>query len=356
MKRHICYIVCVLCILSALTGCGGPGTPASTGTPAHITLKVYNWAEYIDETVIKRFEQEYPWITVSYDVFANNEEMLTQVKADPMRCDVAFPSDYIIEKMISEDLIAKLDKNNIPNFKYIIDYCKNRDFDPDNAYSVPYMWGTVGILYNKTMVDANDVKSWNVLWDKKYAKKIYMYDSVRDAVGIALKKLGYSMNTRNKDELYAARDALIAQKPLVLAYAGDDVKDKMISNNAALALVYSGDAIECMTNNKDLAYSVPEEGSNLWFDNMVVLKNSPNKEAAELFINYLCRPDIAAKNAEYIGYSSPNSEAMKTLGEAYLNNPVTNPPKDVLSRCEVYRDLGDYTSVYNDIWIEIKAS
>lgn len=355
MKKNICMIVCVLCVLSALTGCGS-GTPASSDSPAHVTLKVYNWAEYIDETVIDSFEEEYPWITVSYDVFANNEEMLTQVEADPMRCDVAFPSDYVIEKMIREDLIVKLDKSNIPNFKYMIGHCINRDFDPNNEYSIPYMWGTVGILYNKTMVDADDVKSWDVLWDAKYAKQIYMYDSVRDSVGIALKRLGYSMNTRDEDELNAARDSLIAQKPLVLAYAGDDIKDKMINNNGALALVYSGDAIESMANNEDLAYSVPEEGSNLWFDNMVVLKNSPNKEAAELFINYLCRPDIATKNAEYIGYSTPNSEAIENMGEEYLNNPVTNPPEDVLSRCEVYHDLGDFNSFYNKIWIEIKAS
>ncbi len=353
MKRKFCLVLCMLFALLAVTACGGP---SAIDGHQPVTLKVYNWAEYIDESVIDSFEDQYPWITVNYDVYANNEEMLTQVENDPNVCDVAFPSDYIIEKMIKQDLLAKLDYDNLPNFKNVVDYCKNRDFDPGNAYSVPYMWGTVGILYNKTMVDEKDVQSWDVLWSQKYAKKIYMYDSVRDSMGVALKRLGYSMNTTDKDELNEARDSLIEQKPLVLAYVSDDVKDKMINNNGALAVVYSGDAVICMDENEDLGYVVPKEGSNLWFDNMVVLKSTKNKEAAELFINYLCGVEVATKNAEYIGYSTPIKGVADNLGADYKDNPVTNPPQSVLENCEVYRDLGDLTEFYNELWIEVKAS
>ena len=269
---------------------------------------------------------------------------------------MTFPSDYIIEKMLQKDLLAPIDRASMPNYDNIIDHCLNRDFDPNNTYSIPYMWGTVGILYNKTMVDEADAQTWDALWNQKYAKKIYMYDSVRDSMGVALKRLGYSMNTKDKAQLNEARDSLVAQKPLVLAYASDDVKDKMINNNGALAVVYSGDAVVCMAENEELAYTIPDEGSNLWFDNMVILKDSPNKEAAQLFINYMCDTQVATQNAEYIGYSTPIEGAVEQLGEDYQNNPATNPTEDMLQRCEIFHDLGDLTSYYNELWIAVKAA
>lgn len=296
MKKIIKAVVAMVLISTVIfimTGCG----------QSKPTLKVYNWGDYIDESIFKDFEEEYG-IRIIYDTFATNEDMYIKIKAGGSDYDVAFPSDYMIERMISEDLLYEINYNNIPNYKYIGDEFKNFSYDPTNGYSVPYMWGTVGIIYNTTMVD-DTVDSWDILWNEKYAKQILMLDSQRDSIGITLKKLGYSLNTKNVDELEAAKDALIEQKPLVLAYVGDEVKDKMIAGEAALAVVWSGDAVYMNWENPDLEYAIPKEGSNLWFDAMVIPKTSKNKENAELFINFMSRTDIAFKNADYIGYSTP---------------------------------------------------
>ncbi|MCL2461984.1 MAG: ABC transporter substrate-binding protein, partial [Defluviitaleaceae bacterium] len=222
-------------------------------------------------------------------------------------------------------------------------------------YSVPYMWGTLGILYNKTMVDG-PVDSWNILWDQKYSGKIFMYDSVRDSFAAALFKLGLSPNTTNPDELAAAKDALIAQKPLVLAYVTDTVRDSMIGNEAALALVYSGDAIYCMQNNQDLAYVVPKEGSNVWCDALCIPKNCKNKAEAEQFINFLCRPDIALKNSEYIGYSTVNSAAFDQMDDSVKNDPAYWPTDDIFNRCVYFDYLGDFEKQYAQAWTEVFAA
>ena len=216
------------------------------------------------------------------------------------------------------------------------------------------MWGTVGIIYNKTMVD-EPVTSWRILWDPKYGKQILMLDSQRDSIGVALKMLGYDMNTRDLDELEAAKQALIEQKPLVLAYVGDDVKDKMIAGEAALAVVWSGDAVYMKRENPDLEYALPQEGSNFWVDAMVIPKTSKHKTEAELFINFMCDPEIAYKNANYIGYSSPHREGKKMLDPELLNDPAAYPEMEELVNCDIFKDLGDYLRVYDRIWTEIKA-
>ncbi len=343
-----------LILLLALVMLAGFGlTACSGGASGDKTLNILNWGDYIDESILDDFEQE-TGITVNYYTMPTNEEMLVQLQTEGNVYDICFPSDYIIERMISEDMLAELDHDKIPNMTNIDGRFLNIEFDPGNKYSIPYMWGTVGILYNTTMVD-EPVDSWNILWDEKYDNKILMYDSIRDTIGITLKKLGYSMNTRDEAQIAEARDALIEQKPLGLAYAGDDIKEKMISGSAALGVVYSGDAYYCMTENPDLAYAVPKEGSNYWFDNIVVLKTCKNLESAETFIDFLCRPDIAARNAEYIGYSTPNKAALEQLPEEMTTNETYNPPQDVLDRCEMFHDLGDFISVYNDAWIQIKS-
>jgi len=204
------------------------------------------------------------------------------------------------------------------------------------------------------MVD-EPVNSWDILWDPKYEKQILMLNSQRDSMAVALKKLGYSLNTRNTEELEAAKEALIAQKPLVLAYVEDDVKDKMIAGEAALAVVWSGDAVYMKWENPDLEYVVPDEGSNLWFDAMVIPKTSTHQKEAEMFINFMCRPEIALKNTEYIGYSTPNMEAKKNLAEDILNDPTSYPPEEVIKKCEIFKDLGEYLKDYDRIWTEVKA-
>jgi Spermidine/putrescine-binding periplasmic protein len=321
------------------------------------TIKVFNWEDYISEEVFELFEQE-TGIKVDYSNFTTNEDMLIQVESNPGYFDVAFPSDYIIERMITGDMLEKINFDNIPNFNQIAPNLVSPSYDPTGEYSVPYMWGTVGILYNTTMVDET-VDSWAILWDTKYQNKVFMYASIRDSMGVALKALGYSMNTRNIAELEAGKDKLIEQKRsgMVKAYYVDETKDKMVAGEGALAVMWSGDAQYAIDLNEDLTYVVPKEGSNIWVDGMVIPKGSKNKENAEKFIDFLCRPDIAQINCEEIWYSSPNTGAIELMGEEYTENLTMNPTQDIIDRCEFFNDLGPaYTAVYNTLWEEVTAT
>ncbi len=337
---------------AALGGCGASGD--SSGEK--LTLKVYNWGDYIGEDVIKRFEDKYN-INVVYDTFSDNEVMYTKLKAGGSDYDVAIPSDYMIKRMIDEGMIKKLDFNNIPNYKLVEDKFKNLGFDPKNEYSVPYMWGTVGIIYNKTMV-SDPVDSWDILWNEKYKKQVFMLDSQRDSIGITLKKLGFSLNTKKTEDLEMAKNELIRQKELgmVQAYVGDEVKDKMIMGEAAFAVVWSGDAVYMKRENPDLEYVIPKEGSNLWFDSMVVLNNTKHQKEAEQFINFMCETDIAFENADYIGYSTPQTEAKKMMSENLLMDIAAYPTDDQIKGCEVFEDLADSIKEYDRIWTEISAA
>lgn len=317
------------------------------------TLNVYNWGDYIDESTIEEFEEEYG-INVNYETFATNEDMYVKIKTGGTNYDVAIPSDYMITKMINEGLLEKINMNNITNYKYIDDRFKNLDFDPNNEYSVPYMWGTLGIIYNTKYIKEN-IDSWNALWNEKYKDQILMVNSQRDAIAVALKKLGYSLNTKNPKELEEAKQELIKQKPLVHAYVEDEVKDLMVDEEGYIAVVWSGDAVTMMERNPNLKYVIPKEGSNLWFDNMVIPKGSKNKEEAELFINFMTRPEIALKNVEYIGYSTPNTKTQEMLDEKIRNNKVAYPDDKELDNCEVFVDLGDFIKEYDKAWTEIKA-
>lgn len=317
-------------------------------------VNVFNWQDYICQDVLTLFEEE-TGIKINYMAFTTNEDMLVQVEAQPSAFDVVFPSDYCIERLIKNDLLELINFNNVPNFDQIIPSLLNPQYDPTNAYSVPYMWGTVGILFNTSMVE-EEIDSWSVLWDLKYYNNVFMYDSIRDTMGTALKYLGFSINTRIPEELEKAQAILIEQKKsgIVKAYQVDELKDKMAAGEAALSLMWSGDAQYAIDLNEDLDYVVPKEGSNIWVDGMVIPKGAKNKENAEIFINFLCRPDIAQMNCEEIWYSSPNAGAIDLMGEEYQNNTTMNPPQDVLDRCEFFEDLGAYTELYNALWLEIK--
>ncbi len=318
-------------------------------------VNVFNWVDYIDEDVIKQFEEE-TGIKVNYMSFTTNEDMMVQVEASPSAFDVCFPSEYIVERMLEKGLLAELNYDNIPNAKYLLDNLRNPSYDADNAHSMPYMWGTVGILYNTTMVD-EPVDSWGILWDEKYANNVFMLDSIRDSMGITLRYLGYSMNTRDILALEAAKDKLIEQKQagIVKAYQVDETKDKMVMNEAALAVMWSGDAQYAIDLNPDLAYAIPKEGSNVWVDCMVIPKDAKNKENAEKFIDFLCRPDIAQKNCETIWYSSPNSGAIELMGEEYTSNSVMNPAAEDLANCEYFNDIdSSFLAVYNALWAEVR--
>lgn len=319
---------------------------------------IYNWGEYIDPEALDMFEEE-TGIQVIYEEFETNEIMYPKIQSGAIAYDLVCPSDYMIQKMIQNDLLQPLNFDNIPNAKNIgqVYYEKSRQFDPDNQYSIPYCWGTVGILYNTKMVE-EPIDSWTVLWDTQYKDNILMQDSVRDAFAVALKTLGYSLNSTSIHELTQAKDLLVQQKPLVQAYVIDQVRDKMIGNEAAIGVIYSGEAIYTQTENPDLAYVVPKEGSNMWIDSWVMPKNAPNKENAEKFLDFLCRPEIALMNFEYITYSTPNEKARELIEDpAIRNSEIAFPGNSILSRCETFTYLGeDADEVYNQLWREVKSN
>ena len=357
-----------------LSGCGASGNTGASGTDSAASgsadggeLYVYNWGEYIDEDVISQFEEE-TGITVVYDLFETNEEMYPVIEAGAVNYDVVCPSDYMIQKMRENDLLAELNFDNIPNIDQIDPaYMEmSQAFDPENKYSVPYCWGTVGILYNTRLLDELGVPAptkWADLWDERLSGEILMQDSVRDAFMVALKKDGYSMNSESKDELEQAKQELIDQKPLVQAYVIDQVRDKMIGGEAAVGVIYSGemlyiqDEVANLGLDYNLEYVIPEEGTNLWLDSWVIPKNAKNKENAEKWIDFMCRPEIAKANFEYITYPTPNKGAFELLDEDMQNNKAVFPDIDSLKDSEVYKYLGDDTdTIYNELWKEVKAN
>ena len=374
-KRVFAISMASLTAASALlSGCGASGNTGASGTDSAASgsadggeLYVYNWGEYIDEDVISQFEEE-TGITVVYDLFETNEEMYPVIEAGAVNYDVVCPSDYMIQKMRENDLLAELNFDNIPNIDQIDPaYMEmSQAFDPENKYSVPYCWGTVGILYNTKLLDELGVPAptkWADLWDERLSGEILMQDSVRDAFMVALKKDGYSMNSESKDELEQAKQELIDQKPLVQAYVIDQVRDKMIGGEAAVGVIYSGemlyiqDEVANLGLDYNLEYVIPEEGTNLWLDSWVIPKNAKNKENAEKWIDFLCRPEIAKANFEYITYPTPNKGAFELLDEDLQNNKAVFPDIDSLNNSEVYEYLGDETdNIYNELWKEIKSN
>ena len=319
-------------------------------------VNIFNWEDYIDEQTLELFTAE-TGIKVNYMKFTTNEDMLVQVEATPSAFDVVFPSDYCVERMISKGLLEKIDFANVPNASEILPELRNASYDPTGEYSLPYMWGTVGILYNKTMV-TEPVDSWAILWNIQYKNSVFMMDSIRDTMGITLKYIGESMNTREPIALEKAKELLIQQKQagIVKAYQVDETKDKMVAGEAALALMWSGDAQYAIDLNEKLDYVVPKEGSNVWVDAMVIPKGAKNKSNAEAFINFMSRPDIAKLNCEAIWYSSPNAGAIELMGDEYKNNPVMNPSPEVVQRCEYFNDIQDFIEIYNALWLDIKSA
>lgn len=350
MKKYLCFVLSLLAVLSLLTGCG-----STSGENGEVI--VFNWGEYIDPETLSLFEKE-TGIKVVYEEFDTNETMYPKVETGASAYDVICPSDYMIQKMIDNDLLAEINFDNIPNIKNIGEqyFEQSKEFDPENKYSVPYCFGTVGILYNKTMV-SDPVESWSILWDEKYADNILMQDSVRDAFMVALKLNGYSMNTLDESQLQTAKNSLIEQKPLVQAYVIDQVRDKMIGDEAALGVIYSGEAIYTQRENENLEYVVPKEGTNVWIDSWVIPKNAPNKENAEKFIDFMCREDIALMNFEYITYSTPNVAAQALIeDEDIKNSKIAFPDLSQYENLETFQYLGsEGDDLYNSLWKEVKS-
>ena len=354
MKKLFVMLTCVLLAGSVLTGCGGDSSVGENGE-----VFVYNWGEYIDEETIEMFEKE-TGIDVIYDEYETNEIMYPRVAAGASTYDVICPSDYMIQKMIDNDLLQELNFDHMPNALANIGsqyYEQARGFDPENRYCVPYCWGTVGILYNTSMVD-EPVTSWSILWDEKYDDNILMQDSVRDAFMVALKLNGYSMNTLDRDELETAKNSLIEQAPLVQALVIDQVRDKMIGGEAALGVIYSGEAIYTQRENPNLEYVIPEEGTNVWIDGWVIPKNAANVENAEKFIDFMCRGDIALMNFEYITYSTPNVATQALIeDEDIRNSEIAFPDLSQYQNLETFIYLGeDGDALYNQLWKEVKSA
>ncbi len=350
-KKRIAVFLLTLPI-ALLSGCGGK----ESGINGQVI--VYNWGEYVDPETLEMFEEE-TGIAVIYDEFETNEIMYPRIESGAAQYDVVCPSDYMIDKMIRNGLLSKLNYENLPNAKANIGasyFEQALSFDPGNQYAVPYCWGTIGILYNKTMVD-EPITSWAQLWDEKYTDNILMQDSVRDAFMVAEKMNGFSMNTTDPEELEIVKNSLIEQKPIVQAYVVDQVRDKMIGGEAAIGVIYSGEAIYTMRENPDLEYVIPKEGTNVWMDCWVILKDAPNKENAEKFIDFMCRPDIALKNFEYITYSTPNTAAWELIEEDDIkNSEIAFPDLSDYSGLETFVYLGEEgDALYNELWKEVKV-
>ena len=316
------------------------------------TISVYNWGDYIEPSVIDVFEAE-TGIRVIYETFETNEDMYAKIAMGGSSYDVIIPSDYMIERMIQEELLQPINWDNVPNVRNINPRFMNESYDPEAAYSVPYTWGTMGILYNtETVLEEPD--SWEVLLDETYKMDMFMLNAPRDTMAIALVMAGHDLNSTDPKDLKDAKDLLIAQKPLVLAYVVDEVKDKMIAGEASVALVWSGDATFCMSESDELGYVVPKEGSNIFYDSMCIPANARNVSGAEKFIDFMCRADVAAANYNYVGYAIPNTAAIEVWGaEEYNASPVNNPPQEALDKCLVFKYLGDDTRLYDQIWTEV---
>ncbi|MBQ8725217.1 MAG: ABC transporter substrate-binding protein [Oscillospiraceae bacterium] len=330
-----------------------------------IAINVYNWGEYIstgaDEGTLDvnaEFEK-LTGIKVNYTNYATNEELYAKLKGGGATYDIIIPSDYMISKMIKEEMIQTLNFENIPNFSYIMDNFRNMAYDPENTYSVPYTWGTVGIIYDETMIDMDQEDiDWDILWDETYADQILMIDNPRDAFAISEIMLGYSLNTEDPDELTKAAEKLKEQKKIVQGYVMDEIFDKMAAGDALIAPYYAGDALTIMEDNDCLNFVVPKSGTNLFVDAMCIPTGAKQKEAAEMYINFMCEPDIAYANIDYICYSTPHSAAFEMLDEEVQNDPISYPDNELISeRTTVFVNLSDDANqLMQDLWTEMKSA
>ncbi|MCP3764002.1 spermidine/putrescine ABC transporter substrate-binding protein [Domibacillus sp. A3M-37] len=326
---------------------------ASSGQTEGSTLTVYNWGDYIDAELIDRFEKE-TGVKVIYETFDSNEAMMTKIEQGGTTYDVAVPSEYTIEKMRDQDLLYPINHSKVPNLKYIDDRFMDLSFDPGNKYSIPYFWGTVGILYNTDEVNG-EITAWNDLWKPEFRNKILMIDGAREVMGMGLNSLGYSLNDTNEAHLQEAKAKLDELTPNIKAIVGDEIRMLMENDEASIGLVWSGTASELMGTKDNLEYVVPEEGSNLWFDNMVIPKTAKNIEAAHAFINFMLDPEVAAQNTEYVGYSTPNKKALELMPKEMVEDKRFYPPADMTERLEVYENLGpEMLARYNELFLKFK--
>ncbi|MBP3484645.1 MAG: spermidine/putrescine ABC transporter substrate-binding protein [Oscillospiraceae bacterium] len=354
MKRIIPVLLCLVLLFSALP-------VQAFAAPEKVTINVYNWGQYISDGTdgyidVNKAFTEATGIEVNYMTFDSNETMYTKLKTGGSTYDVIIPSDYMVARLIAEDMLEELDYSNIPNYALVDEAYKNTSFDPENKYSVPYTWGTVGVIYNTKYVDEADVGSWDLLWNEKYSGKILMFDNPRDAFAIAQFLLGIDINTEDPDELRSAAYKLIEQKPLVQGYVMDQIFSKMEREEAWIAPYYGGDYLLMAEENPDLAFYFPEEGFNLFIDAMCIPKGCQNKEAAEAYINFLCDPEISGENLDYLGYSTPVSEAKEYMDPDVAASPIAYPTEETLANGSAFINLSAETSQLTDsLWLQVKT-
>ena len=318
------------------------------------TLTVYNWGDYVDPDLIRAFEEE-TGIKIIYETFESNEAMLTKIAHGGNAFDIVVPSDYAINKMKEQGMLIPLDHSLLPNLKYIDPRFLDLDFDEGNQYSVPYFWGTLGIIYNSEMLGGRQLTSWHDLWDDSLRNEVLLVDSAREAIGIGLDNLGYSLNDTNVEHLQEAQRKLFELVPNVKAIVGDEIKMLLANEEASVGLVWSGDAALIIDENPKLDYVIPVEGTNVWFDNMVIPITARNAEGAHKFINFMLDPENAAQNTEYVGYSTPNAAALEYLPEEITNDPRFYPASEITDKMELYENLGKrMLAYYNELFLEFK--
>lgn len=326
----------------------------ASGMAGAKVLNIYNWGDYIDPELLTKFEKETGY-KVNYETFDSNEAMFTKIQQGGTSYDITIPSEYMIQKMIKEKLVVPLDHGRLKGLNNIDANFLDQSFDPKNTYSIPYFWGTLGIVYNDKFIKAEDMKTWDDLWRPELQDKLMVIDGAREVMGLGLNSLGYSLNSKNDKELNEAFEKLKKLTPNIKAIVADEIKMYMANEEAQVAVTFSGEAVDMMDQNEHLHYVIPEEGSNLWFDNIVIPKTAKNIDGAYDFINFMLRPENAAQNAEYIGYSTPNEKAKALMPKEIVEDPQFYPSQELIKHLEVYEDLGaKYLGIYNDLFLELK--
>lgn len=353
MKQLMTMLLGILLIVAVLFGFRHQ-LESSLGLTDGNTIVFYNWGDYIDPELLTQFEEETGY-SVIYETFDSNEAMMTKIEQGGTRYDVAVPSEYMIEQMIEADLLQEIDHSLLPNLENINPRFLDLEFDPNNRFSIPYFWGTLGIIYNTNYVDESEVQQWNDLWNPKFRNNIMIYDGAREVLGVGLQSLGYSLNETDSTRLREATNKMKTLMPNILALVADEMKMHLGNEEAMIGVTFSGEASMAIWENPELAYVLPEEGSNLWFDNIVIPHNAQNVEGAHALIDFLLRPEVAAKNADYVGYSTPNEAATALMDPEVISDEAFYPSEDALDKLEVYRGLGQEKLIeYNDLFLEVK--
>lgn len=324
------------------------------GKTGENTLNLYNWGDYIDPELISKFEEDTGYV-VSYETFDSNEAMYTKINQGGTAYDLAVPSEYMIERMMEENLLIELDHSKIKGIENLDPDLLDMAFDPGNKYSIPYFWGTLGIVYNTKFIEEGAIKHWDDLWKPEFKDNLMLIDGAREVMGLSLNSLGYSVNSKNDAELAEAAEKLDTLTPNVKAVVADEIKMYMIQEESSIAVTFSGEVADMMWENENLQYVIPPEGSNLWFDNFVIPKTAQNTEAAYAFISFMLEPENAAQNAEYVGYSTPNLPALDIMPDEITEDEQFYPSEDTMEHLEVYENLGqEYIGIYNDYFLKFK--